>query len=73
MKNNLKPCPFCGNDDIMVYSKVQNFIYKDGTPMKGRFYYAECEHCGCSQGASPSKEMLIENWNTRAYERTNND
>lgn len=65
-RGQLRPCPFCGNKEIGMYGTESDFIYKDGTPMTGTFYYAECEHCGCSLGPAPSEEMLIENWNRRA-------
>lgn len=64
-RGQLRPCPFCGNKEIGMYGTESDFIYKDGTPMTGTFYYAECEHCGCSLGPAPSEEMLIENWNRR--------
>ena len=69
-KLKLKPCPFCGHDDITVEGKMKNFIYKDGTPMRGMWYDAQCEYCGCYLGPSPSMEMLVENWNRRAFEGT---
>ena len=63
----MKPCPFCGHDDITVEGEEKNFIYKDGTPMRGMWYDAQCEYCGCYLGPAPSREMLIENWNVRHF------
>ena len=59
-----------GNALIIRYASgtVNNFIYKDGTPMRGMWYDAQCEYCGCYLGPAPSMEMLIENWNRRAKE-----
>lgn len=37
MKNELKPCPFCGSDDI-------DYGIMSGT-MKG-FDYIQCQNCG---------------------------
>lgn len=59
------PCPFCGHKDIIIDEQESDFIYKDGTPMRGTFYYAECKYCGCSIGPAPSKEMLVNHWNSR--------
>lgn len=64
--NPIEPCPFCGHDDIKIKKEMKNFIFKDGTPMRGMWYEAECEYCGCYLGPAPSMEMLVENWNSRA-------
>ena len=32
-KLKLKPCPFCGHNNITVEGKMKNFIYKDEKPI----------------------------------------
>ena len=59
MNEKLKPCPFCGGDDISP-----KWILPNG------LWHCICETPKC-HGAGPrrlSKEEAIETWNRRAYD-----
>jgi Lar family restriction alleviation protein len=57
MKNkSLKPCPFCGNDDLYVREDV-------GYPT---LYTINCKKCSASiLQVDTSKKQIIDAWNTR--------
>ena len=59
MQEKLKPCPFCGGDDI--YTKYNGAKH-------GRFYYIECNTCGGrTRGACiPFSEAQEHEWDNRA-------
>ena len=51
----LKPCPFCGSEDLKIYSNAfEN-------------YYVVCLGCGASGRNYRSVEKAKEVWNRRAY------
>ena len=55
MKQNLKPCPFCGSETMCV-EQIDNYILF-------------CKKCTCSMEL-PGKSELINRWNTRHDEMT---
>lgn len=59
MSNNLKPCPFCGNEAIFI-SESKN---------SGRAY-AVCTKCFAETKLYKNANAAIEAWNTRADERS---
>ncbi|MBR0317201.1 MAG: Lar family restriction alleviation protein [Synergistaceae bacterium] len=62
MTEKLKPCPFCGNQDIHYY------CYSDNN--EENFYTVECHECGICIGINDkkykTKSEAIKAWNTRA-------
>lgn len=58
--DKIKPCPFCGNTDIEIFSS---------TPLKNdpdfEVYYACCSYCGTFGEEFETFEDAIEAWNTR--------
>ena len=64
----LKPCPFCGSDDIdfgINYGTLKGFDYVD---LKG-FNYVECQNCGAEIHAIHQNGKCIaaiDAWNRRA-------
>ena len=59
MNEELKPCPFCGSDDIDV-----TYTYVDD----GLDYYAECTDCYCRGAWEPTAEKARAAWNSRTIE-----
>ena len=59
MSKDLKPCPFCGNENVKVYNS---------SDARYRQYNVKCKKCGARICKSTLSEA-IEAWNTRA-ERT---
>lgn len=62
-QNELKPCPFCGNQPN--YFKVRDDRYVEGE----QNWVVECKDMGCIFGrSSPDRSIdnLIANWNKRA-------
>lgn len=53
----LKPCPFCGGQDIITE--------KSGD----RLYYCYCTECGAMSSGHLEKEETITDWNTRPAEQ----
>lgn len=54
MKRELKPCPFCGSDDIALYGSVAKFVM--------------CKNCEAAVGVceAESADETIQRWNRRA-------
>lgn len=58
MEDRLKPCPFCGGDNVG--------IWENRAPASKDFRYsANCYDCHISLGFEKTKEEAIEKWNTR--------
>ena len=55
MKETLKPCPFCGGDEVIVQLDPGFF------PM----FYVGCHNCGGSATYCEKREDAIEAWNGR--------
>lgn len=64
MKDELKECPFCGNEVVVVE-------HEDSTPIRQR-WIIECHSCGLSMFDLREKS-LIESWNTRTTQQTIKD
>lgn len=66
----LKPCPFCGSDNIGTAKGFVNFLLKK---YRGNIRAVGCRDCGCVAGvfntlAMPieeAEEKAIESWNRR--------
>jgi len=61
MKEELKPCPFCGCDPELEVSEVD----LNGSAYKDSFQYS-CDNCGVYNGEHDHIEDAIESWNTRS-------
>lgn len=55
MSEEIKPCPFCGSEDVEVF------------PNYGR-YFAACCDCGSEGPNKERKEEAIRKWNQRPYD-----
>ena len=55
--NNLKPCPFCGGEDIIV-QELQPYMGDENN------WRVLCVGCGCDIQRE-TKETVISAWNTR--------
>lgn len=62
-KSELKPCPFCGCDEVEIRRKRD--YGARGADYELR-YFVSCEYCGASSGLCWSEEMAINHWNRRA-------
>lgn len=52
MRENLKPCPFCGSEEV---------IMEDGYGL----FYVRCADCGASASYCETDEEAISAWNER--------
>ena len=55
MSEEIKPCPFCGSEDVEVFSNY------------GR-YFVTCCDCGSEGPNKEGKEEAIKGWNQRPYD-----
>lgn len=65
----LKPCPFCGNESVSIQSESDHPEYGSG----GRFYYVRCPSCRAQSGSKYAHEVcpifyseVRQEWNNRA-------
>jgi len=56
--NELKPCPFCYEKEIIIDKYPNNSIY-----------YAVCTNCNAQSTIASRKETVVKLWNTRKRER----
>ena len=56
MTNEIKPCPFCGDENI------------DTWDIRQEKYFCYCENCGCQGPTGKTEQEAIEAWNRRAGE-----
>ena len=58
MSEKLKPCPFCGSDDLEMEGSIMSS------------YYVRCRKCGAGGGVMfpDNEENAVKMWNARAYE-----
>ena len=61
MMTELKPCPFCGSDEVGCWAHYGKFP-NGKTP-----HNVLCDDCGSTTDMYPSAEEAIEAWNRRAY------
>lgn len=67
MKNNLKPCPFCGKDVATVVTNIElNELEPHEEPEQFAVVCDFCKGgCGSMSGWAMSEERAVENWNKR--------
>ena len=56
MTEKLKPCPFCGCDDIGIWENDEGYIG----------YQVYCESCGSMADSYDTPKEAIKAWNRRA-------
>ena len=61
MSEELKPCPFCGNDDILLD------IHHRGNSFRDTYVYY-CSDCVRGEDSYTSKEFAMDAWNNRPIE-----
>lgn len=61
MVDELKPCPFCGSEDVTIKEIMSDCGYQSWWELK----CANDEACGCSVSNSGTKEEVIKKWNKR--------
>ena len=63
----LKPCPFCGSDDLVMSSR-ETYAFMTGKRME--FYRVKCDTCGAMvDNDFEDTDKAIEAWNRRADEK----
>lgn len=60
MSVKLKPCPFCGCEEINIREKEHPSLYDK------KAYYLWCDKCGGRTDIYDTKEKAIRKWNGRA-------
>lgn len=60
MNEELKPCPFCGGNKVVLTTFVNEFCIN--------IYQVICCNCNCCGALKRSGEKAIEMWNRRASE-----
>ena len=62
--NPLKPCPFCGNPNVQLFTESEGMHFEMGTG-----YIVRCNFlrggCGARGGSRSDKEEAIKAWNER--------
>jgi Lar family restriction alleviation protein len=53
MTENIKCCPFCGADEVLICRTNPNACW------------IECADCGATAASSSTREGAIDNWNDR--------
>lgn len=53
-KEDLKPCPFCGSENVSVYKS--NVV---------DVWHVTCNRCGCKIDSYMNREIAISSWNSR--------
>ena len=66
--DELKPCPFCGNTDIVLVGKKRKQGENANEPFDP-YYFAFCSRCGGSVWGNRDKDVVIDAWNTRDGKR----
>jgi len=60
MNEELKPCPFCGGENLT--------IYHSGNGMVGVTYHIRCNECNISvECAAHTKDEITEEWNKGGF------
>lgn len=59
--SELKPCPFCGGNAVLIQR-----AFKTGFYPSGGTYYVHCKSCLITTQPRRKKEPVIETWNRRA-------
>ena len=54
--SELKPCPFCGNEDVEIA------LFNIGWP---KAWWVHCEKCKSDGAWAPEEQKAIQKWNTR--------
>ena len=62
-QNQLKPCPFCGSDNIE--RRFHTNVYLNGDVVKVS-YWIQCNDCFAASVCDDDIERVVEAWNKRA-------
>ena len=66
----LKPCPFCGNRDIGIYSRIEtDYVLRNGDKKVSTIsdrWHVICRNCSCGTYYGFCEEEVVEAWNRRA-------
>lgn len=57
MAVKLKPCPFCGSDNVIIFNTFDSAIKR---------YNVECLNCMATIPAYSQKKDVVKHWNRRA-------
>ena len=53
--DELKPCPFCGSDELIICEST-----------KREYYFVNCYYCGAESGGCAKRKDALAEWNKRA-------
>ncbi len=65
MAEELKPCPFCGNDGGGPIEHALHICFQE-PDWRDDAWTVQCDKCTATMGYSDSEEEAIEAWNTRS-------
>ena len=66
MNNELKPCPFCGGEAVIMHVEPRIHIFAIFMPDCRGSHFIKCTGCTCVLTSGNDREEAIAAWNKRS-------